>query len=246
MKRLFLCIIFLSVCQFSFSQSIEKKWNFQSIEKNGETIFDIDSTDVFHLSNGKFKYSLVAKDSLIAEGVYKIEENKLTFNYTSPKDTTRVYEIAKLDESNLIFTENQVTYSFQNSETNLETDVPLVIPSQGFSLTSLWRGVIGMIALLFIAFLFSSNRKGIDWKTVGIGLTAQLIIAIGVLKIPFVQAVFDFIGKGFVQILEFTQQGSEFLFKGLISDMDTFGFIFAFQVLPTIVFFSALTSLLFI
>lgn len=124
-------------------------------------------------------------------------------------------------------------------------EVNKIVPSQGFSVNSLWRGVLGMLVLLVVAFLFSANRKKIDWKIVGLGLAFQLIIAIGVLKVPFVQAIFDFIGAGFVKILEFTQSGSEFLFKGLISDMDTFGFIFAFQVLPTIIFFSALTSLLF-
>jgi CNT family concentrative nucleoside transporter len=127
----------------------------------------------------------------------------------------------------------------------VESETSKIIPSQGFSVNSLWRGVLGMISLLVIAFLFSSNRKGIDWKTVGIGLAFQLVIAIGVLKVPFVQSIFEFIGKGFVKILDFTQAGSEFLFKGLISDMDTFGFIFAFQILPTIIFFSALTSVLF-
>jgi CNT family concentrative nucleoside transporter len=127
----------------------------------------------------------------------------------------------------------------------VESETSKIIPSQGFSVNSLWRGVLGMISLLVIAFLFSSNRKGIDWKTVGIGLAFQLVIAIGVLKVPFVQSIFECIGKGFVKILDFTQAGSEFLFKGLISDMDTFGFIFAFQILPTIIFFSALTSVLF-
>ncbi len=120
-----------------------------------------------------------------------------------------------------------------------------ILPSQGFSFTSLWRGALGMFVLIVIAFLFSHNKKAINWKIVGLGLAFQLMIAIGVLKVPFVQGVFEFVGKGFVKILDFTQAGSEFLFKGLISDMDTFGFIFAFQILPTIIFFSALTSLLF-
>jgi CNT family concentrative nucleoside transporter len=71
------------------------------------------------------------------------------------------------------------------------------------------------------------------------------VIAIGVLKVPFIQGIFGFIGKIFVKILEYTQAGSQFLFQGLVVDMDTFGFIFAFQVLPTIIFFSALTSVLF-
>ena len=107
------------------------------------------------------------------------------------------------------------------------------------------EGILGMIVLLIVAFLFSANRKGIDWKTVGLGLAFQLLIAIGVLKVPFVQNAFEVVGGLFVSVLDFTRAGSEFLFSGLVSDMSSFGFIFAFQVLPTIIFFSALTSLLF-
>jgi len=102
-----------------------------------------------------------------------------------------------------------------------------------------------MISLIAIAFLFSANRKAINWRTVGIGLAFQIVIAIGVLKLPLVKGLFEFIGQIFVEILEYTQAGSKFLFEGLVVDMDTFGFIFAFQVLPTIIFFSALTSVLF-
>ncbi|MHB0755201.1 NupC/NupG family nucleoside CNT transporter [Polaribacter sp. M15] len=120
-----------------------------------------------------------------------------------------------------------------------------IIPSKGFSIHSLWRGVLGMLVLILIAFLFSSNKKAIDWKKVGIGLALQLLIAIGVLKVKFIQAIFEFIGGIFIEILEYTKAGSEFLFSGMVSNMDTFGYIFAFQVLPTIIFFSALTSLLF-
>jgi CNT family concentrative nucleoside transporter len=109
----------------------------------------------------------------------------------------------------------------------------------------MWRGILGMISLIVIAFLFSSNRKAINWKTVGIGLTFQLIIAVGVLKVDFIKTIFESIGKVFIKVLDFTKAGSQFLFEGLVVDMDTFGFIFAFQVLPTILFFSALTSVLF-
>ncbi|WP_439130248.1 NupC/NupG family nucleoside CNT transporter [Polaribacter sp.] len=120
-----------------------------------------------------------------------------------------------------------------------------ILPSQGFSIHSLWRGILGMAVLILIAFLFSSNKKAIDWKKVSIGLSLQLLIAIGVLKVKFIQAIFEFIGGIFIEILEYTKAGSEFLFSGMVSNMDTFGYIFAFQVLPTIIFFSALTSLLF-
>ena len=120
-----------------------------------------------------------------------------------------------------------------------------IVESQGFSIHSLWRGILGMAVLIFIAYLFSDNKKAINWKTAGIGLAFQLLIAIGVLRISFIQAGFEAVGKVFVSILDYTRAGSKFLFEGLVVDMDTFGFIFAFQVLPTIIFFSALTSVLF-
>ncbi len=119
-----------------------------------------------------------------------------------------------------------------------------IIPSQGFSLKSLCRGILGMLSLVFIAFLFSSNRKAINWKVVGIGLAFQLLIAIGVLKVEFIKLIFEFIGQKFIDLLEYTRAGSIFLF-GDIMDVGSYGFIFAFQVLPTILFFSALTSVLF-
>ena len=134
--------------------------------------------------------------------------------------------------------------------TTLINDIPSqnvteIIPNQGFSFHTLWRGALGMAVLIFISFLFSSNRKAINWKTVGIGLALQLLIAVGVLKVSFVQYAFEKVGEVFVSILDFTRAGSQFLFEGLVVDMDTFGYIFAFQVLPTIIFFSALTSVLF-
>ena len=131
----------------------------------------------------------------------------------------------------------------QNTETTIA--VSKILPSQGFSLGSLWRGILGMFSLIVIAFLFSANKKAIDWKKVGIGLALQLLIAIGVLKVKFIQSLFEFVGGIFIEILEYTKAGSEFLFAGMVGDMNTFGYIFAFQVLPTIIFFSALTSLLF-
>ncbi|WP_298488856.1 nucleoside transporter C-terminal domain-containing protein [uncultured Maribacter sp.] len=128
---------------------------------------------------------------------------------------------------------------------DISTTIPTIVPNAGFSMHSLWRGILGMVVIIAISFLFSSNKKAINWKTVGIGLGIQLLIAIGVLKVPFIQKIFEGLGNIFVSILDFTRAGSQFLFEGLVVDMDTFGFIFAFQVLPTIIFFSALTSLLF-
>ncbi len=137
-----------------------------------------------------------------------------------------------------------ISTSISAQEIENTSNLSQIIPSQGFSINSLMRGVLGMVVLILISFLFSNNRKAINWKTVGLGLGAQLLLAIGVLKVPFVQKVFEFIGQRFIEILEFTQAGSEFLLGGMM-DVDTYGFIFLFQVLPTIIFFSALTSVLF-
>ena len=151
-----------------------------------------------------------------------------------------------VDSTELTFENNTETITTNVSDESVsEPTTHTIVPNQGFSINSLWRGILGMISLIFISFLFSSNRKAINWKIVGIGLAFQLLIAIGVLKVEFIKIIFEFIGGLFVSVLDFTRAGSKFLFEGLVVDMDTFGFIFAFQVLPTIIFFSALTSVLF-
>ena len=119
-----------------------------------------------------------------------------------------------------------------------------IIQSAGFTIETLFRGIIGMAFLIFISFLLSNNRKAINWKTVSFGLLIQLILAISVLKISWVQSIFEFAGKIFVKILEFTMEGTKFLFGDLVS-MDNFGGVFIFAILPTVIFFAALTSVLF-
>lgn len=110
--------------------------------------------------------------------------------------------------------------------------------------TSLIRGVIGMLTIVFIAWLFSNNRKAISWRVVGFGLTAQLLMAVCILHISIFRIAFEYVGKAFTQVLEFTKVGSEFLF-GDFMNISSFGFIFALQILPTVIFFSAITSVLF-
>lgn len=126
----------------------------------------------------------------------------------------------------------------------LQENEPTLIPSKGFGLESLGRGLIGLISILALAFIMSTNRRAISWRVVIIGLLMQVFIAILVLRVDAVENVIEFIGKLFVKVLDFTESGSNFLFGGLM-DTETYGFIFAFQILPTIIFFSALTSLLF-
>lgn len=113
------------------------------------------------------------------------------------------------------------------------------------SLISILRGLLGVAFLVAVGWVFSSNRKRINWRLIFAGLLLQIVFAVLVLKVDFVWTFFNTIGNGFVKVLEFTNKGSEFLFGKLVTDTDSFGILFAFKILPTVVFFSALTSLLY-
>ncbi|MCB0795552.1 MAG: Na+ dependent nucleoside transporter [Flavobacteriales bacterium] len=117
-------------------------------------------------------------------------------------------------------------------------------PLSGPSFMSISRGLLGILTIIGLAWLFSAKRKQVDWRVVGVGIGFQLILALCILYVPAVQLVFETVGKAFVKVLDFTRIGSEFLFRDLM-DVKSFGFIFALQILPTIIFFSALTSVLF-
>jgi concentrative nucleoside transporter, CNT family len=107
------------------------------------------------------------------------------------------------------------------------------------------RGLLGIAFLIGVSFLLSNNKKHVDWKLVISGILLQFVFAVSVLKIEVVRRIFEVISHFFVVILDFTSAGAEFLFGGLVTNTETFGFIFAFQVLPTVVFFSALSSFLY-
>lgn len=113
-----------------------------------------------------------------------------------------------------------------------------------FNISSILKGLLGIAVIILIAWLFSSDRKRINWRTVGMALLVQFIIAFCVLMFPAVQRFFEVFGKCFVAVLSWTKAGSDFLF-GPLMDTTSVGYIFVFQILPTIIFFSALTSLFF-
>jgi concentrative nucleoside transporter, CNT family len=104
------------------------------------------------------------------------------------------------------------------------------------------RAIIGLLFIVGIAFLLSGNRKKIDWRLVGIGLVFQLVIGLAIAKVGFVRYVFEFISDKFVTFLGFAREGSSFVFGSLASNTSNTGFIFAFQALPTVIFFSAVTA----
>mgnify|MGYP002822313956 FL=1 len=247
MKRLLYLLFFmvLSVTTLQ-AQNITKSWK---IEKNVDSlaveIFKPGS--VLTIQKGRFSFSK-EKDT-VARGDYMYQNDILVFFYGKPKKDMENYRVTKLSDSSMILKSGRNAINLKAYQPKIAEVIPAetakkIIPNQGITTTGILRGILGMFSLIVIAFAFSSNRKAINWKTVGIGLGMQLLLAYGVLKIDWVKSTFEFVGKIFVKILEFTAAGSEFLLGGLM-DTTSFGYIFLFQVLPTIIFFSALTSILF-
>ena len=117
-----------------------------------------------------------------------------------------------------------------------------LILSEGVSVESISRGVIGIVFLLLVCYVFSTNRKAINWKTIGLSLVIQIVIAVGVLKVNWIANLFEFFGSFFLKILDFTNAGTSMIL-GEFVNIEKTGYVFAFQALPVIIFFSALTSI---
>jgi CNT family concentrative nucleoside transporter len=203
------------------AQEIEKKWQLSNSQK-----------DYLELKGGTYELN-ISIDSLNQKGDYLIQDNFIFLFENGADSPTKRFVIETKTDSTLTLKNKGKAYSFLASNKPTKTAVinGEIKPNEGFSLNSMLRGILGMISLLAIAYLFSSNKKGINWKTVFIGLAVQLILAIGVLKVGFVKTGFEFVGGLFVKVLDFTRAGSEFLLGGMMN-VDNFGFIFLFQVLP--------------
>jgi concentrative nucleoside transporter, CNT family len=232
-KKLLLLSMVLFCAIGMFSQELEKKWQLNSSK-----------TDYLELKAGQYILN-ISSDSITQKGDYLIQDNFLFLFENGSDAPTKRFTITTKSDSILALKTKDKAYSFFASNKIKSNPVQAeLIASEGFSATSFWKGILGMFSLLVLAYFFSANKKAINWKTVGIGILVQLILAIGVLKVGFVKSLFEFVGGLFVKVLDFTRAGSEFLLGGMMN-VDNFGFIFLFQVLPTIIFFSALTSLLF-
>jgi CNT family concentrative nucleoside transporter len=118
-----------------------------------------------------------------------------------------------------------------------------MIESNGFDGLSLLRGILGMTTVLAVAWLFSSNRKRIDWRLVASGLLLQIVMALAILYVPFVGFFFEYAGKIFVKLISFTQEGVTFLLGPYASREN--GVVFLIHSLTSLIFFSALVSLLY-
>lgn len=238
--NIFITLLISFVTCFTQAQNIDKEWLFDQHAEN--TKFEGIKSLEFSKESFTFKDSL---HTVVSSGSYIKKDKLLLLFHEFPKDSLSQIKVSALTKNNLTLLHkgNKITLSAAKTKLAPEKKSQ-VIPSQGFTMQSLWRGALGMFSILIISFLLSNNRKAINWRTVGLGLGLQLLLAFGILKIEFVQTAFEFVGHIFVKILEFTATGSEFLLGGLM-DTKSYGFIFLFQVLPTVIFFSALTSILF-
>lgn len=243
--RYFLLYIFSFL--FSFSLSAEEdptdwlnyssKWFFSEIKSEKSSNKEFNKNDYLLIKDDySFEYKISNKN-LFANGTWSLNKNDLiVFNYSLPSDTTRKYFI-DYTEDKLILTENDIDYIFSKQ--------PLVSSTNTSLTNKILRGILGLISLIFLAFIFSRNKKNINWSLVIKGLLIQLFLALMILKVPIVQDLFEWVSSIFVTVLQFSKEGALFLFGETLVNSNEFGAIFAFQILPTIIFFSALTSLLF-
>ena len=154
MKKKYLVICFLIISSLSFSQNIIGKWDFTSIlyesTKNGQNLKSISKGDAIEFKdNGDFHYE-IRKENLIAHGTWTLKKNDLSLSYNLPEDTIRNYKIT-IDKTSLVLNENGVNFSFK------KTALTSTIPTSGINLTSVLRGILGLICLVAIAFLFATN-----------------------------------------------------------------------------------------
>ena len=111
------------------------------------------------------------------------------------------------------------------------------------------RGLIGLVCLVVIAWGLSKNRRKVDFRLVAVGVVFQVVIALLIANVSFVNLAFTYLSSGFVKFLNFGLQGAEFLYGDLAKNSNaaegvnhSLGFLFAFQALPSVIFFSAVTA----
>lgn len=195
------------------------------------------------------KFSLTLKadgtftttDTLLTDfqkGTYQLTEDRLSLtSETDSIPTTESFAINTLDDRKFSLEKEgeRITYLKENKQLQ-----------SGFSWSGLFRGLLGMLSLILIAFLLSRNRGAINWKLVVKGIALQIILAVLILKVPFVEYGFDFISKGFVRVVDMAHEGAMFVFGSVVTgEMSPLVKNFVTWILPSVIFFSALSSLLY-
>ena len=187
MKNLLTLLAFIAIIPFSFAQNIEQEWK---ITQELDSTFSSSANQNFRslsLKDGNFNW-LHPEERKQLSGSYIFQNNNLVLFYDIPQDSIQRFRVESLTDSTLTLTQNGRILNMKLPPSNeAKGNEKQIVKSQGFTFNSFWRGALGMFTLLVIAFLLSSNRKAINWKTVGIGLALQLLLAYGVLKVDWVK-----------------------------------------------------------
>lgn len=215
-----------------YTESVNGKW-----EQNGDTLLlsfvepntqTIDSLVLQKKGDGSSELRYYNKNNL--EGS---EQNKGGVSIPVAHHNIKLETIS--DQS--------LTFQFQNKSFSFFKLIP---PANSISVVSIIRGIVGIMSLLVITFLFSGKKKRIDWVLVIKGTLLQIVIAILVLKVPFIEDGFRWVSEKFVGLISYTDEGVNFLFGKLgVGEVQSPLITFAIKVLPTIIFFSALMSALY-
>ncbi len=177
--------------------------------------------------------------SSLNQGSYRIEENTLTL--LGEVDTNLVsesYTIRFRSDNKVVFEKGTTRFAYHDFESSTQ--------DRGVSWVSIIRGILGLIALFLVAFIFSKNRSKIDWKLVLKGTGLQIGLAVLILKVPLVTTLFEWLSKAFTKLINFSHDGASFLFRSMGSEnIDPMLMNFATWILPSIIFFAAISSLLY-
>ncbi|MGM0479449.1 MAG: NupC/NupG family nucleoside CNT transporter [Bacteroidota bacterium] len=176
--------------------------------------------------------------SPLKSGYYTLEKDQLTL-YTSENRDSIAQKLPILVKNDYKFSlesdGKRVTFLKENKQL-----------ASSFSISGLFRGLLGMLSLLLIAFALSKNRRHINWKLVGKGILLQIALAVLILKVPYIETGFDFISKAFVRVVDMAHEGAMFVFGSVVTgEMSPIVKNFVTWILPSVIFFSALSSLLY-
>ncbi|PPK96272.1 CNT family concentrative nucleoside transporter [Nonlabens xylanidelens] len=241
-----LCFSFIGNAQEN--TPIEGTWIFDTATIVDNTQANAQDLDSISFSQQNYKF-YTGVDSLNSTGRFIIQNDFIALYPNSNNTQLKQFDLKKVNNDSLSIKNKDITYHFliKKEETTVAATSNNVQISNdlGFSFESFYRGLIGMFFILGFCYLLSNNRKKIDWRLVIVGVTLQVVFAISVLKFESVAYIFDGISTGVVKFLAVSEAGAEFVFGNFIDASGNWGYVFAFKVLPTIVFFSAFTSLLY-
>lgn len=182
--------------------------------------------------------SFTAKDSLLTPLSYgnwlRKKDTLVLFNSS---DTSKFF-IDKFTETHIALTSsNGKTYHFREKNTK---------SNSGFTVLGFIRGFLGLLVILAIAYFLSHDRKAINWKLVIKGVALQLILAVLILKVPFFESFFDVLSKIFTKVVNMSHDGATFVFAAFgDTTLNPVVMNFVTWILPSVIFFSALSSLLY-